>query len=197
MIPLCHFQSHLLIVFKLIINNLDDLVPPLIICSFRPQVKSRAMRGHWPPPPQRRRAVKSPKMAGEVTGSNPNHTNTAGSDRRRDQSQPSASNRDTLRANENPLFILENAFVESNCSDFMDLASMNGSCGNFTVASNFTNSTSMAGDSYYFYEVSDAVGCRTFIRQMRKGWGYWFTGWIECVIGSVRRREGRGREGRK
>ncbi|XP_037790853.1 cardioacceleratory peptide receptor-like [Penaeus monodon] len=91
-------------------------------------------------------------MAGEVTGSHTNHSNTAGSERRRDQSQPSANSRDTLRANENPLFILENAFVESNCSDFMDLASMNGSCGNFTVASNFTNSTTMAGDSYYFYE---------------------------------------------
>ncbi|XP_066944832.1 cardioacceleratory peptide receptor-like isoform X2 [Macrobrachium rosenbergii] len=64
------------------------------------------------------------------------------------------------RANENaPILILEDPYVEANCSDFSDAASdaNNGSsnsstCGNFTSTNNVTNNTTVTGDSYYFYE---------------------------------------------
>ncbi|XP_071518344.1 cardioacceleratory peptide receptor-like [Panulirus ornatus] len=52
--------------------------------------------------------------------------------------------------NDGLLLVLEDASNEANCSNPLHLAT--GSCGNFTVPSSLTNTTTLPGDSYFFYE---------------------------------------------
>lgn len=58
------------------------------------------------------------------------------------------------KASENPLYVLESAVFDTNCSDLLELATANGTCGSYTVTANVTNTTTVAEDRYYFYEVS-------------------------------------------